>query len=190
MFAVSNVAYADCEDFSQIIEAAKQFTLNVDQMLHIFTNFEGYLTANTIKPKLSLVERQFLSNLKVFPTSLHERIRRNCNFHVEMNLSLLNDLETIVNIDSWEDASSELINLLLPNEGRELPLLNIEKQLKVNINSWVITLIICIRKELKLMKSLSMMNYRKLWIFEFPLNLAVNWKSHQLMSSSTLIFSG
>ena len=134
MFAVTNVAYADCEDFSQVIDAAKEFTLNVDQMLHIFTNFEGYLTANTLKPKLSLVERQFLSNLKVLPTGHHERIRRNCNFHVELNLSLLNDLETIINIDSWEDSSSELINLLLPNEGRELPLLNIEKQLKVIIH--------------------------------------------------------
>ena len=131
MYAMSNIAYADYDDLSELILAAKEFTLNVDKMLGILTNFDGPITNNTVQQKINLVERQFLSNLKLFPTSHHERVKRHCLFNIKLDLSLLNDIEKIISIENWTDADQSLLDLLARNDGRELPLLKIEHTLKV-----------------------------------------------------------
>lgn len=133
MYAMSNIAYADYDDLLELIMAAKEFTLNVDKMLHILTNFDGPITNNTVQQKINQVERQFLSNLKLFPTSHQERVKRHCNFNIQLDFTLLNDIENIISIENWTDADQNLLDLVAKNDGRELPLLKIEHTLKVFI---------------------------------------------------------
>ena len=127
---MASIAYDDSHEIEEILEPSKTFILNVDQILHQLCNFDGYITANTIRPRINLAERQFLSNLKYLPHG-QDRVRRNTNFHVELNLELLNSIETFIDIESWIYPDDQIINSLSLNEGRELPLLSIEKHLKV-----------------------------------------------------------
>lgn len=128
--AIANIAYDERFEVADILDDSKTFILNVDQILHQLCNFDGYITSNTIRPRIQLAERQFLANLKYLPHS-QDSIRRNTNFYIELNLNLLNSIEKYVNLDSWIFPENDFINEFSLNEGRELPLLSIEKQLKV-----------------------------------------------------------
>ena len=129
-YSLAKVAYDEKHEINEILDQSKTFILNVDQILHQLCNFDGYITSNTIRPRINLAERQFLSNLKYLPHS-QDTVRRNTNFFVELNLDLLNPIERLIDQESWVFPDDQIINQLSLNEGRELPLLRIEDKLKV-----------------------------------------------------------
>ena len=129
-YSLAKVAYDEKHEINEILDQSKTFILNVDQILHQLCNFDGYITSNTIRPRINLAERQFLSNLKYLPHS-QDTVRRNTNFFVELNLDLLNPIERLIDQESWVFPDDQIINQLSLNEGRELPLLRTEDKLKV-----------------------------------------------------------
>lgn len=129
-YSLAKVAYDEKHEIDEVLDQSKTFILNVDQILHQLCNFDGYVTSNTVRPRISLAERQFLSNLKYLPHG-QDTVRRNTKFHVELNLDLLNPIEKLIDQTSWVLPDDQIINILASNEGRELPLLRIENQLKV-----------------------------------------------------------
>ena len=85
-YAVALISYDETFDLNQMIEASKSFISNMDLMLHEFSADTRVLDSNKLKSKLGKLERQFMSSTKVFPAFVHDRLVRNCNVNVFMNL--------------------------------------------------------------------------------------------------------
>ena len=123
------------EDLELVLDACESMVRKIDQILHVlYAN--GQFTAGNVKDRVRKVENASRSALSCFQ---HYTGRLQHAFHcdVVINIEMLDSIEKMFQFE-WgaiarELCSSNFLQMVLLNEGRDLPITPIETIVQVSV---------------------------------------------------------